>query len=138
MPSQNPVFANSLVVPIDGTAAAPSVSFGGAGGLGSGNSGTGIYGTFGSIKHTLSGTLALTLDSTGLTLAAGNILAPTGGKLGIGVTLIMTGAGAPVDGTTGLNIAGPGSLYIDITNGVLYINVDLISDPDWVVVGSQS
>ena len=133
--SSFPLVANNLLIPIDGTAAAPSLAFGGSPGS---NSGTGVYGTYGSIKHTLSGTLALTLDSNGLTLASGVIKAPTGGKLAIGVTLIMTGAGVPVDGTTGDDIAGPGSLYIDITNGKLYIQTSLITTPVWVVVGSQS
>jgi hypothetical protein len=136
MPSSSfPLVANNLLIPIDGAAATPSLAFGGSPGS---SSGTGLYGTYGSIKHALSGSLALTLDSNGLTLASGQIKAPTGGTLAIGVTIIMTGAGAPVDGTTGDNVAGPGSLYSDITNGKLYIQTSLITTPVWVLVGSQT
>lgn len=52
--------------------------------------------------------------------------------------VVMTGAGAPVNGTTGDNYAGPGSLYVDITGAKLYINTGTISSPTWVVVGTQS
>lgn len=44
---------------------------------------------------------------------------------------VIVGAGAPVDGTTGDNVAGPGSLYIDITNTNLYINSGTITDGVW-------
>jgi hypothetical protein len=52
--------------------------------------------------------------------------------------VIMTGGGAPTNGATGLNFAGKGSLYIDTTNGKLYITTGASSSPTWVVVGSQS
>lgn len=52
--------------------------------------------------------------------------------------IVMNGAGAPVDGTTGDNFAGTGSMYIDKTAGKLYINTGAITSPTWVVVGSQS
>jgi hypothetical protein len=133
--SSFPIVANNLLIPIDGTAAAPSLAFGGGPG---GTSGTGMYGTYGSIKHTLNGTLALTLDTTGLTLASGQIKAPTGGSLAVGPTVFITGAGVPVNGTTGLNVAGIGSLYSDITNGKLYITTGPASATVWIVVGSQS
>lgn len=55
-----------------------------------------------------------------------------------GQTCILQGAGVPSDGTTGDNFAGKGSLYIDTTNGKLYINTGAITNPTWVVVGSQS
>lgn len=48
--------------------------------------------------------------------------------------VIMVGAGAPVDGTTGDNFAGPGSLYIDITGANHYIQSSLISTPVWKLV----
>jgi hypothetical protein len=134
----NPVVANNLVIPIDGTAASPSLSFGGTGGFAAGSSGTGIYGTFGSIKHSLDGVLALTLDSTGLSLAAGNIAAAAGTRLAIGDTVIMTKAGAPIDGTTGANVAGIGSILSDITNGILYINTGTKVSPTWTKVGTQT
>jgi len=52
--------------------------------------------------------------------------------------VIMVNAGAPVNGTTGDNFAGVGSLYIDSTAGVLYINTGSISNPTWTVVGTQT
>lgn len=48
--------------------------------------------------------------------------------------VVMTGAGAPVDGTTGDNFAGPGSLYVDITGANLYVQTSLISTPVWKLV----
>jgi hypothetical protein len=55
-----------------------------------------------------------------------------------GDVVILQGAGAPVDGTTGDNVAGTGSLYTDTTNGVLYINTGAIDTPTWVKVGTQT
>jgi hypothetical protein len=45
---------------------------------------------------------------------------------------VLTGDGAPVDGTTGDNFAGPGSLYIDYTNAKIYIQTSLITTPAWI------
>lgn len=50
----------------------------------------------------------------------------------------LIGAGAPVDGTTGDDVAGTGSRYTDITAGVLYINTGVKSNPTWVKVGTQT
>lgn len=47
---------------------------------------------------------------------------------------IMTGAGVPVDGTTGDNFAGPGSLYVDYTNANLYVQSSAITTPVWKLV----
>jgi hypothetical protein len=52
--------------------------------------------------------------------------------------VFMNAAGVPVDGTTGDNFAGKGSLYVNISTGILYINTGTITSPAWVVVGSQS
>jgi len=52
--------------------------------------------------------------------------------------VVMVNTGAPVNGTTGDNFAGTGSLYVDSTAGVLYINTGAISNPTWVVVGTQT
>ena len=52
--------------------------------------------------------------------------------------VIMTGSAAPVNGTTGDNFAGPGSLYVATSTGVLYIQTGAISSPTWVVVGTQT
>ena len=51
---------------------------------------------------------------------------------------ILVDAGVPTNGTTGDNFAGTGSLYVDSTSGVLYINTGAISNPTWVVVGTQT
>lgn len=47
---------------------------------------------------------------------------------------IMSGAGAPVDGTTGDTFAGTGSIYIDRTNGNAYLQVDVITAPVWKLI----
>lgn len=52
--------------------------------------------------------------------------------------VVITAAGAPVNGTTGDDYAGVGSLYVDVTAGKLYINTGAIDNPTWVVVGTQS
>ena len=52
--------------------------------------------------------------------------------------VVMVDAGVPTNGTTGDNFAGTGSLYVDSTGGKLYINTGAISNPTWVVVGTQT
>jgi len=52
--------------------------------------------------------------------------------------VVMTGAGAPTNGTTGDDYAGVGSLYVDVTAGKLYINTGAIDNPTWTVVGTQT
>ena len=47
---------------------------------------------------------------------------------------IMSGAGVPVDGTTGDNFAGPGSIYINISAGNAYLQTGLITSPVWKLV----
>ena len=48
--------------------------------------------------------------------------------------VVMTGSGAPSDGTTGDNFAGPGSMYVDITGANLYIQTGAITSPVWKLV----
>ena len=48
--------------------------------------------------------------------------------------VVMVNAGVPVDGTTGDNFAGIGSMYIDSTAGNLYIQTGVISSPVWKLV----
>jgi hypothetical protein len=48
--------------------------------------------------------------------------------------VIMDGAGVPVDGTTGDNFAGKGSLYIDTTNADIYVQTSAITTPVWKLV----
>jgi hypothetical protein len=52
--------------------------------------------------------------------------------------VFMNAAGVPSNGSTGANFAGTGSLYVDISSGILYINTNTLASPTWVVVGSQS
>jgi hypothetical protein len=47
---------------------------------------------------------------------------------------LLHGAGAPT--TAGTNFAGKGSLYVDITNGKLYINGGTSGSPSWKLVTS--
>ena len=51
---------------------------------------------------------------------------------------ILTGAGVPVDGTsgTGANVAAKGSLYLDVTNGKAYINGNTLASPTWKIITS--
>jgi hypothetical protein len=48
--------------------------------------------------------------------------------------VVMVNTGAPVDGTTGDNFAGPGSMYIDSTAGNLYLQTAVITSPVWKLV----
>jgi hypothetical protein len=52
--------------------------------------------------------------------------------------VFMNASGAPSNGSTGADFAGKGSLYVDISSGILYINTNTLASPTWVVVGSQS
>lgn len=47
--------------------------------------------------------------------------------------LIVSHAGAPTSGTSGtyVNIAGPGSVLLDYTNGQAYINTNTLASPTW-------
>lgn len=47
---------------------------------------------------------------------------------------IRTGTGAPVDGTTGDNVLGRGSLYVNEATGEWYINTGTITDSTWKLV----
>lgn len=124
MPLLNPVVSNVVVGPIDRTAATPSISFGGDA---INNSGTGVYGNASSVKTSVGGSDKLMVDSHGVAVSA----AAAG-------LYIISGAGAPTNNVTGLNFAGIGALYIDVTNGVLYINTTAMATPTWVTVGSQT
>jgi hypothetical protein len=48
--------------------------------------------------------------------------------------VVMVATGAPVDGTTGDNFAGPGSMYVDSTGANLYIQTGAITSPVWKLV----
>lgn len=61
----------------------------------------------------------------------------TGSSVEVGV-LILSGAGAPVDATTGDNIAAPGAFYIDTTNKIAYINSGTLTAPVWSCLGLQT
>jgi hypothetical protein len=82
--------------------------------------------------------MALTIANRNLFERIAAIEAAVLGDGSIGVdkahdVYIMTNAGTPVDGTsgTGVALAGPGSLCIDFTNAVLYINTNTKASPLW-------
>lgn len=52
--------------------------------------------------------------------------------------LIVTDAGAPTNGTTGANLCGIGSLYVNKSNGKWYTNTGTLASPTWTVVGAQT
>lgn len=49
---------------------------------------------------------------------------------------VFSGATAPVNGTTGDDFAGPGSIYVALDSGLAYQQTGLISNPTWVAMGS--
>src|SRR5947209_5241682 len=51
---------------------------------------------------------------------------------------IVNNAGAPTSGTsgTGVNICGPGSILIDTTNKIVYVNTNTKASPTWTAVAS--
>lgn len=55
---------------------------------------------------------------------------------GTGNIVTLSGSGAPVDGTTGLNVAGKGSLYIRTSNGSWYTNTGTYAAPVWTAAGT--
>ncbi len=63
--------------------------------------------------------------------SANTITGPTLPLAGSANVVIMTGATAPVDGTTGDNIAAKGSFYIAQDTGVLYQNTGSRTAPTW-------
>lgn len=44
----------------------------------------------------------------------------------------LTNAGPPTNGVTGAGVAQPGTLLIDVTNGVIYQNTGTLALPAWV------
>jgi len=50
----------------------------------------------------------------------------------------ISGMGSPTNDSTGLAVAGEGSLYIDVTNGHLWINQGPSTDPVWVQMSTSS
>lgn len=69
----------------------------------------------------------------------------TGGRFKVGTLVldggvqIHSGAGAPTDGTSGTGAAQAaiGSLYLDRTNGIAYINKGTLASPSWIPEGSE-
>ena len=51
---------------------------------------------------------------------------------------IVVDAGAPTNGTTGAGLCGPGSLYVNKSNGKWYTNTNTLASPTWTVVGTQT
>lgn len=133
----NGPIAVGVVAPIDDNASNPPISFGGSA---LNNSGTGLYGMQGEIAFAINGSQMLSITSNGLTGSAspynstGSLILKASASAVSGA-IIMAQPGAPVDGTTGDNVAGTGSLYINTTAGALYIQTGLITNPVWVLIG---
>jgi hypothetical protein len=53
-----------------------------------------------------------------------------------GQICVLSGASAPVDGTTGDNFAGKGSIYIAQDTGLAYQQTGLISNPTWKLMAN--
>lgn len=106
----NPIIANEVLAPITGTAAAPSISFGGSG-VEAGSSGTGIYGTFGQINFAINGTNALALSSTGLVLASGLSLSAGSTNYSGSASFQVIGPDLNLAATAGKDI-GTGTAYL--------------------------
>lgn len=80
-------------------------------------------------------------------MGKGNTVAQTGSsglfKVGWlllkGSVIIATGAGAPVSGTSGTGVgkAGPGSIYIDLTNKTMYQNTNTKASPTWTQIAGS-
>lgn len=51
---------------------------------------------------------------------------------------VFSGATAPVDGTTGDNFAGPGSIYIALDTGMAYQQTGLITNPVWKIMANAA
>jgi hypothetical protein len=49
---------------------------------------------------------------------------------------LLVGSGDPVNGTTGANVCGPGSLYFDvaITTKAVYVNTNTKASPTWTAL----
>jgi hypothetical protein len=47
----------------------------------------------------------------------------------------IAGAGAPKDGTTGINVCGRGSFYTDTDTGVTYVNTGSDKNQNWGIFG---
>lgn len=52
--------------------------------------------------------------------------------------ILLTGAGAPVDGTTGAKVSPKGGLYQDLTNAALYQNTGTKTTPAWTQIGTAN
>lgn len=51
--------------------------------------------------------------------------------------VFLVGDPNPTDNVTGVNVAGPGSLYFAVTTPKLWINTNTKANLTWIVVGSQ-
>ncbi len=59
---------------------------------------------------------------------------PAGAPAGLTPLYVITGAGAPVDGVTGLNVAPQGTFYRDTANGQYYVNDGTAAAPTWSII----
>ena len=52
----------------------------------------------------------------------------------IGGVQIATASGAPADAVTGAGVLQPGSIYIDVATGNVYVNANTKASPTWAVI----
>lgn len=67
-----------------------------------------------------------------------NVIGPVLPLAGSANVVLMTGATAPVNATTGANIAAKGSLYIAQDTGALYQNTNTKVSPTWANAGASA
>lgn len=91
------------------------------------------------------GIVVMSVDQTGVTIPILTVTALNVSALSATITgaltlpnsaVILTGAGVPVDGVsgTGAAVAGPGSIYLDVTNANMYLNGNTQASPTWKLV----
>lgn len=135
--ANNIIISDLVRLSINGTAAAPSLAFGGGIGTNA-ESGCGLYGNELGFNAAVGGSSIMAVASTGVSVT-GSLTASTSIN---GASLVLTGdvklilnAGVPTDGTSGTGLgAAKGSLLIDTTNANLYINANTAASPTWKLV----
>lgn len=121
----NPIVAEAVIVPLEGSVSLPPISMGGVP-----NSGTGIYGDAASVSIAVAGVQVMSATAAGVSMPQAATLTMAND------VVIIQGSSAPSDGTTGANVAGPGSLYIRVagSSSNAYINCNTKASPTWKLI----